>query len=153
MEVWKKIKCYDDYEFSSFGRVKSLKFGKERILKQFKDNKSYLRVDLVKNEKVHQLIAIAFLGHKPCGYDLVVNHKDFNRENNHIDNLEIITARENCNKKHLKSKSQYVGVTWYKRGKKNWRSRIQIKNKNITIGYYKSEIEAHNAYQYALNKL
>lgn len=153
MEIWKEIKGYPDYQVSSFGRIKSLKFRKERILKQWIDDKSYCRVDLIKNEKVHQLVAIAFLNHTPCKYKLVVNHIDLNRQNNCVDNLEIVTARENCNKKHIKSKSQYVGVTWFNLGKKNWRAKIVINKKSVTLGYFKTEIEAHNAYQNALKNI
>jgi hypothetical protein len=92
---------------------------------------------------------MSFLGHKPCGYKLVVNHIDFNKLNNNLVNLEIITNRENCNKKHLKSSSKYVGVAWCKASKK-WRAMIDINNKSNYLGLYNTELEASNAYQ---NKL
>ena len=150
MEIWKTIEKYPDYQISNLGNVKSLKFGKEKILKQWIDDLGYCRVDLIKNEKVHQLVAIAFLNHNPCKYKLVINHKNFNRQDNRVENLEIVTQRENANRAHIKSSSKYVGVSWYKYGNKNWRARIVINGKQKNIGYYKTEIEASNAYQNAL---
>jgi hypothetical protein len=122
MELWKKIEGFEDYQVSNLGNVKSFKFGKEKFLKQSKTN-GYFHVSCFKDGKqkkfnIHQLVAIAFLKHKPCGMNLVVNHKDFNKENNNVDNLELVTQRENANHKHIKSSSQYCGVTWWKERKK-----------------------------------
>lgn len=151
MEIWKNIEGFEGkYQISNLGRVKSFYFNKEKILKQWIDDKGYYRVDLKKNDKVHQLMAIAFLNHIPCKYKFVINHKDFNKLNNNIDNLEIVTARQNTNKSHIKSSSSFVGVSCYNYGNKNWRARIVINGKQKVIGYYKTEIEASNAYQNAL---
>ena len=149
MEIWKTIEKYPDYQISNLGNVKSLKFEKEKILKQWIDDLGYCRVDLIKNEKVHQLVAIAFLNHNPCKYKLVINHKNFNRQDNRVENLEIVTQRENANKAHIKSSSKYVGVSWHK-GSKKWMSRIVINGKRKHLGYFFEEIEASNAYQNAL---
>jgi hypothetical protein len=167
MEIWKDIKDYEGlYQVSSLGRVKSLerktlgKYGgikKERILKSNKNNGGYLRLDLCKNGvqkncKIHQLVAIAFLNHTPCGHKLVVNHKNFNKLDNRLENLEIITQRENSNLKHKESTSKFVGVFWDKsRGK--WHSKIQINGKSKFLGYFKCEIKASEAYTKELKSL
>ena len=94
-EYWKPVVGYEGlYEVSNFGRVKSLKFGKERILKQSKNKKTkhgYYVVCLskngiVKNYLVHRLVAQAFLPN-PNDYK-EVNHKDENPQNNIVSNLE-----------------------------------------------------------------
>ena len=117
MEIWKEIKGYSDYEVSSHGRVKSLKRNKEKILVGG-IKKGYRQVilcgDKLKYASVHVLVAIHFHGHVPNGMIDVINHKDFNRLNNHSDNLEITTSRKNANKKHLPSVSKYTGVYWHK---------------------------------------
>lgn len=157
-EIWKDVKGYEGiYQVSNLGRVKSLKFGKERILKGGIDGVGYLTVSLSKNgkvktHKVHVLVAIAFLGHTPCGYKLVVDHKNFIRHDCRLENLEIITQRENANLKHIKSTSEYVGVSWDK-GTKKWRADIHVNGKHKYLGLFTDELEASNAYQNALNNL
>ena len=157
MEIWKNVLGYEDYEVSNLGRVKSLKFGKDKILKLSDDGNGYLKVCLFNNKKqkvrkVHQLVAEAFLNHIPCGFELVVNHKNFTRTDNRPNNLEITSQRNNANLKHIKSSSKYTGVCWNKRANK-WTANITINKKLKHLGNFKLEIEAHNAYQNALNSL
>lgn len=155
-ENWKTIKDYQDYQVSDLGNVKSLKLGKERILKSA-ISKGYLFVVIFKNSKpkkrtIHSLVAEAFLNHIPKGMKLVVNHKNFIKTDNKLENLEIVTNRENTNLKHLKSASKYVGVTFHRKNNK-WRARIQIEGKLKHLGLFNTEIEASNAYQLKLNSL
>lgn len=99
MEIWKNIPQYEGiYQVSSLGRVKSLKFNKEKILKNSLDKKGYVRVNLFKNGEaltffVHQLVALTFI-QNPLFKDQV-NHKDGNKLNNCVDNLEWCTNLEN----------------------------------------------------------
>jgi len=95
---------------------------------------------------VHRLVAECFLNHKRCGFELVVNHIDFNKTNNKLDNLEIVTNRENSNKKHLKSSSKYIGVYWSGLNNK-WRASISINSRNKHLGLFTDELEASKAYQ------
>ena len=102
-EIWLPIKGFEClYEVSSFGRVRNLNYkrtGQTRVLSPY-ENKGYLQVDLCKNGKrksysVHRLVAEAFL---PNWFDEPqVNHRDENKHNNHIDNLEWCTATYNNN--------------------------------------------------------
>ena len=121
IEIYKDVIGYEGvYQVSNLGNVKSYRNSKERQLKLVKNYAGYLVVCLSINNtkkvrKVHQLVAESFLNHKRCGMELVVNHIDFDKTNNKLDNLEIITNRENSNRKHLKSSSIYTGVYWYKK--------------------------------------
>lgn len=99
-EIWKDIEGYDGlYKISNMGNVKSLKYGKERILKPAKVD-GYLRVCLCKNSKykwfkIHRLVAEAFLDNP---YNLPeVNHKDEDKSNNNVDNLEWCSRQYNIN--------------------------------------------------------
>lgn len=154
MEIWKEIPNYEDYHISNLGKVKSLKYGKEKILKQGLDTHNYNTVSLSKNNikktlQVHQLLAMAFLNHIPDKWNLVVNHKDFIRTNNYDWNLEIVTQRENSNQKHLHSTSKYTGVHLNKKTNK-WISSIHIKGELIYLGSFSNELEASEYYEKAL---
>ena len=159
MEIFKDIPGHEGlYQVSNLGNVKSLNYNKtklERILKPGINLGGYKIVILSKcgdkkTRQVHQLVAIAFLNHKLSGFELVVNHKDFNRLNNNVDNLEIVTTRENTNKKHRAHSSKYTGVTWDKHMSK-WKSRITFKGTEKHLGYYVNEYDAHLAYEKELN--
>ena len=110
-EIWKDIEGWEGkYQVSNMGNVKSLERTvwngrgyfktSERILKPGKDRDGYLIVQLskegkVKACKVHRLVSQAFI---PNPDNLPqVNHIDENKENNHVDNLEWVTCRENAN--------------------------------------------------------
>lgn len=151
-EIWKNIPNYDGlYQVSNFGNVKSFKnYRKGSILKP-SIGRGYLQLQLCKNSKsktffIHKLVSMAFLNHIPCKMKFVINHINFNKLDNRIENLEIVTHRENSNKKHIKSSSQYTGVHFDK-SRNNWRSYININKKRINLGRFKTELEAHNAYE------
>jgi hypothetical protein len=158
MEIWKSVVGYEGhYEVSNFGIIKSIKFNKEIILKPKLSKNNYLMVNLSLNDvkkmkTVHQIVAQSFLNHLPCGFSLVVNHINHIRTDNRVENLEIVTTRENTSKRLLPSTSKYVGVCWQKSNKK-WRSAIRIKGVVKFLGYHVEEIEAHYSYQNALKKL
>jgi hypothetical protein len=166
MEIWKDVKGYEGiYQVSNLGRVKSLervidwnntkKPIKERLLKPSIDS-NYLRVGLcrenkLKSFKIHKLVAIAFLYHSPKGHKEVVDHIDNNKLNNRLDNLQLITNRENCSK-DTNGSSNYIGVCWDK-SKNKWLSQIQINGKNKFLGRFNTEIEASQAYQSCIEKI
>ncbi|AKG94207.1 HNH homing endonuclease [Polaribacter phage P12002L] len=157
-EIFKTIPNYEGlYQVSDLGSVKSLIYSKERILNQNNDKDGYLLVSLYKDKKakrfkVHQLVAMAFLNHEPCGLKLVINHINFNKADNRVGNLEIVTNRQNSNQKHLKSSSKYVGVYWNKANNK-WKSSIRIGKNKKYLGYFINEYNAHLAYQKALKDI
>lgn len=98
VETWKPVKGYEGiYEVSNLGRVRNIK-RKNKIVKSYLTRTGYRRVQLskaaiTKNHLVHRLVADAFLP-KPENKD-VINHKDFNRANNSVENLEWLTYQEN----------------------------------------------------------
>ena len=101
MEIWKDIKEYEGlYQVSNEGNVKSLQNNKEKNLKPVSDKYGYLHVILCKNCEhknyfIHRLVAAAFI---PNPYNLPqVNHKDEDRHNNNVNNLEWCDAKYNIN--------------------------------------------------------
>lgn len=146
------------YKVSNLGRVKSLKFNKEKILNLYKGTKGHINVKLYKDKKqytieVHKLVSMAFLNHKPKK-GLVIDHINEDKTDNRLKNLQIITSRKNTSKSFLVSdkSSKYTGVYWSKSNKK-WRAMIRINGKKKHLGMFENELDAHKRYQKKLNEL
>jgi hypothetical protein len=156
-EIWKDVLGLEGmYQVSNFGRVKSLsrKYRKKDLILKPYNHRGYVCVDLrqTNNCLVHRIVANAFI-FRPKGKD-IINHKDFNKANNHVSNLEWVTNRENCIHYYSNNPktSKYVGVG-FKKDTNTWRARIKINGLNTQIGTFKTEIEAHEAYQKKLLEL
>lgn len=111
-EIWKDIPEYSGYQVSNFGRIRThnkvtftekhgKRFWKDRILKyKGKSIKTGYRVDLWKEGKnktflVARLVAFTFYNQDINDHNLTVNHIDGNRLNNNLENLELISLKEN----------------------------------------------------------
>jgi hypothetical protein len=140
MEIYKEIQGFEhNYMVSNYGNVKSLGKGKstcpiysveKQITKRKKAN-GYLQVKLFKDGKrshigIHRLVAIAFLPNDKNKKE--VNHKDCNKENNNVDNLEWVTSSEN--KLHY---SKEVGYPLL-----NKKRVIQLTENNEIVNFYGS---------------
>lgn len=133
MEIWKDIPNYKGYQVSNLGNVRTnnkitytkrhgIRHWKDRLLKKKISTNKYgrkdYRVELWGNGKhktylVARLVAFTFYN-KPIESELTVNHKDGNTLNNNIDNLEIITRKENIQhgfKNNLYSHCKKVKIT------------------------------------------
>lgn len=141
MEIWKGIKGYEGlYEVSNLGRVKS----KRKILKPI--NGEYLKVALSKDgvQKtlyIHRLVAQTFIGESK----LQVNHKDENKHNNDINNLEFVTHKENMNygtkqDRESKIKTKYHINQYDKEGNfiKQW---FNLRDITLNTKYKKANIQ------------
>lgn len=148
MEIWKDIKDYEElYQVSNYGRIKAKKkwsvneremIDCDTILHPFNNGHDYMVVSLRKNKQrknyyVHRLVADAFI-EKIDGKNYI-NHKDHNRMNNKVDNLEWCTQKENTEySRHLMMhpKSKILTNTGerhiiYRKAKNNYRVIINRK--------------------------
>lgn len=126
MEIFKDIPGYEGiYQASTEGRIKSLannKSKKEKFLRGGKNARGYLTVNLKGlTLTVHQLVAVTFLNHNFCGYDKVVDHINNNRLDNRLDNLKVISQRENVSKSKNNLKS-----TGIKKSGSGWEIKISF---------------------------
>lgn len=102
--IWKPLRGFDGYEVSNRGGVRNMNWrspGRVRELHPCYDRDGYMMVCLTvnghqKNYRVHRLVAMTFLPTENME-NLHVNHKDENRANNCVENLEWVTCAENNN--------------------------------------------------------
>lgn len=162
-EVWREIPNYEGlYMASSMGRIRSLdrlssngRLFNGKVKSLSINVYGYLGTTLTKlgvkrAVSVHQLVAMSFLDHIPSGNKVVVDHINNIKTDNRVENLQLISTRENLSKDKKSGTSEHIGVSWYcNLGK--WVSRIYINGKAKHLGYFIEEREAAQAYKIALN--
>lgn len=146
-EIWKNVVGYEGvYQVSNLGNLKRLFKNKERMLSGREDKDGYIEVILSRKQskkfcRLHRLVAEAFIpniDNKPQ-----VNHKDRNKKNNKVENLEWVTCSENTihtfetgRQVRVKSIEQYSKDMKYI---KEWES---IKQASITLGISNNNISS-----------
>ena len=139
MENWKTIENVTNYEVSDLGQIRNTKTN--YILKGRLNKSGYLQVSLTdketkkqKNYYIHRLVAIYFLENLDNKRE--VNHKDGNKLNNNVDNLEWVTPSEN-----QKHRQKILGKT------KTSQRKIGKFNKNhVLIEEYPSIVDAAKSF-------
>lgn len=111
-EIWKDILWYEGlYQVSNLSRVKSLR--KWIVLSQWMTSKWYYTVSLAKEHKqktfpIHRLVSLCFL-ENPHNYKCV-NHKNWIKSDNHVENLEWCTHSQNT--KHAFKTWLRINASW-----------------------------------------
>lgn len=148
-ELWKTIKGYKGrYRVSNYGRVSSRSKRSGIKILQSCLAFGYNTYNLCKNSKAKwfrgaRLVATYFI-RKPR-LNEVVNHIDGSRNNDHVDNLEIVTQRENLTHCKKRKSDRLTGAAWSE-ADQCWRSSIKIKRTSYSLGSFPTELLAHKAY-------
>jgi len=128
------------------------------------DDKDYKRVSQFKWCAVKKVDGGVYAAHRKHGkmHRFILNlsprkpevdHKDHNGLNNQKENLRVATHSQNCaNTKKIKGTSKFKGVSWCK-SRNLWVAAIGYQGKMITLGRFKSEIQAAKMYNQAAKKL
>lgn len=154
METWKDIRGYEGlYQVSNLGRIRSLgrvcnsknnstSKKRERILTQEITVFGYCRVRLFdlegksKHYATHRIVAQEFIGNVD-GYE--INHKNEIKTDNRVENLEIVTSKQNCNygtrNKRLSEKNTANKALWCK-------GVVQKDKDGNVVAEYESRLEA-----------
>lgn len=112
-EQWKPAAEFEDfYEVSNYGFIRNKRSGK--VLKPFRTVirervVGLSRPGLRKRFLVHRLVVASFLGPIPDGME--VNHKDGDRGNNRLDNLEVCTRKQNAAHHWKRFWASKMGIT------------------------------------------
>jgi hypothetical protein len=128
-----------------FSKIKLDKNGYKFLKIQIKGNIS-------RSIFVHQIIAVIFLNHKINGNNLVVDHINSIKTDNRLENLRVVTQRENSSKE-VSIKSGLPTGVYYTKKTNRFQSQIKVKGKKIYLGSFKDLNLASKAYQNALKNL
>lgn len=165
MEEWKQILGYEGYyEISNFGNVRSMKrcvtyqngvtvrykskerkpsISDYRIIALSKDG-------LIKLCKISRLVAIHFI--ETDNKRTIVNHKDYNKHNDHYSNLEWVNNSENIIHSNIRNKKSQTGI-FYDSNRKKWAAYIYRNSKNIFVGRFNTESEAIEKQKQRFNEI
>ena len=148
-EIWRDIEGYEGlYQISNKGRVKSLYKGSKRILRPCIDSSGYMFVGLYHDNirkffKLHRLVAETFIANQ---HNLPeINHKDENKKNNCVENLEWCNRVYNVNYGTRNERAGYSRskpiLQYSKSGEfiKEWQSAVEVK---LVLGIDNSHIMA-----------
>lgn len=151
---FKEIPSHSNYRINRFGKIWSDLSNK--FMNPTLSNRGYLRINAVNDEgvsktkAVHQLMAISFLGHKPNGLSAVVDHIDNNAVNNRLENLQLVSIRENSSKDKYRIKKSGLPLNIHLNNGSDYSFKIYYNGKHFGWGFKTLEqaIEMKEFFEY-----
>ena len=146
LEEFRDIKGFENlYRISSYGTLMSNRSGKWRVLSNTNKKGGYLSVVLhdkdnkMYSTRIHRLVYENFVGKIPKGY--TIHHIDFNRQNNRLSNLELLSVKEHA-KKHREANPNIVnGMKMYNKFIKT-NPIYQYSMEGVLLGIFNTAAEA-----------
>jgi hypothetical protein len=128
------------------GGIKGNPYGHPLIKLLSKEKAGYLKVKIEgRYVKWHRIVWEHFFGPIPRG--LEIDHINNIRDDNRLENLQLLSHKENSRKqlKYSNNKTGFAGVSWCKRDKR-FEASIRIDGKNKFLGYFLTPEEAYESY-------
>ena len=147
--IRKHLKIGDDGKLLRIRQLKdgSIKYSKPKCKE---NNYGYIILTVAKKHvRYHVAVWILSTG-KDIPYGYYIDHINGNKSDNKIENLRIVTHRENMQNMKCHREGCFHGVR-FRKGKNKWNSRIWINGKKLSLGYYWSPEEAEKVYMVASN--
>jgi hypothetical protein len=169
-EIYKDIPGFEGkYQVSNFGNIKTIErvtilndgrkfYYKDKVLICTPDLKGYPKIRLQNfnpnygsTRRVHSLVWEVFGDGTTISFpNRVIDHIDRNKKNNHINNLRIISNRENAFNR--KDNKEFIGVRKSNKSD-NYTCRIWVNDKDYHLGTFKTQEEAFERYNEALSHI
>lgn len=99
--------------------------------------------------KAHRLAWFLFHDEEPAGE---LDHINGDRDDNRIENLRVVTSRENNQNRSAHRNGRLLGATFHRHARK-WHAQIRVGDTHKHLGYFETELEAHEAYMRACESL
>ena len=148
VEIWKK---FGNIEVSNMGNLKTKNHPDGDYCGS---NAHGYKLVSIKGKKylVHRLVGHLFLGLKLDDTKQEIDHINGIKNDNRIENLRIVSTRENQQNAESHRNGRLVGASFHKAAGK-WRARIRIDGEQKFLGYFDTELEAHLCYMEALEEM
>ena len=122
--------------------------GKWKVVDNKDNDNGYCRVRFNGTLVLYHVIIWILSTGKDIPQGMEIDHINGNKIDSRIENLRLVTNRQNQQNQKKHRAGRLPGASYYKRYH-NWRSYIEIDKTSIWLGYYKTEQEAHEAYKIA----
>ena len=116
-------------------------------------SQGYCQVDFNGRKCMYHVILWILFHKENIPENLKIDHINGNKIDNRLENLRLVTQRENLQNRSEHRKGKLAGVSYCKKIDKKYRAQISINNKDVYLGYYQTDKEANKAYEKACKHL
>ena len=120
----------------------------KRVESKANQSNGYCQIGFNGKKYMYHVILWVLFHKENIQEDLRIDHINGNRIDNRIENLRLVTQRENCQNRKEHRNGELAGSIYRKKDKK-YRAQISINNKDVYLGYYQTDKEANKAYEKA----
>lgn len=149
-EVWKDVKGFEGrYRISNKGRLLSFSSKGWNFRSNVNKKGEYFTINLINKDiritkRIHRLVYEAFIGEIPKGRNYYVHHIDGNKQNNNVENLQLLDAKEHSKLHRQRNPNIVAGMVCYNKYVRP-KPIMQFDLKGNYINTYNNAVEAYKA--------